>query len=163
MTDKITPCLVLNGEAEAAAAFYAATFPDSRVNAVHRSPGDFPGGREGDVLMVAFTVLGQPFLALNSGPPDRFNQAISFQVLTSDQAETDRYWNAIVGNGGQENACGWCQDKWGLSWQITPRVLMDAMTGLDRAARQRAFAAMMSMRKIDVAAIEAAAIGCAGA
>jgi predicted 3-demethylubiquinone-9 3-methyltransferase (glyoxalase superfamily) len=156
---KITPCLWYDGTAEEAAAFYAATFPDSRVNAVHRAPADFPGGHGGDVLTVDFTVLGMPFLGLNGGPMFKFDEAVSFQVHTDDQEETDRYWNAIVGNGGAESACGWCRDKWGLSWQITPRVLSDAMTNPDRAAAARAMEAMMTMRKIDIATIERALAG----
>jgi len=154
-----TICLWYKGDAEEAARFYAATFPDSSVDAVHRAPGDFPSGKKGDVLTVQFTVLGIPCLGLNGGPGIDHSIAFSFQVATDDQAETDRYWNAIVGNGGQENACGWCQDKWGLSWQITPRVLTEAYTHTDPAVAQRAFEAMMTMRKIDVAAIEAAVRG----
>ena len=154
-----TICLWYKGDAEEAARFYAATFPNSSVDAVHRAPGDFPSGKKGDVLTVQFTVLGIPCLGLNGGPGIDHSIAFSFQVATDDQAETDRYWNAIVGNGGQENACGWCQDKWGLSWQITPRVLTEAYTHADPAVAQRAFEAMMTMRKIDVAAIEAAVRG----
>src|SRR5947209_1661324 len=142
---KNTICLWYDCDAEDAARFYAKTFPDSSVDAVHRAPGDYPAGKQGDVLMVEFTVLGIPCLGLNGGPAIKHNQAFSFQVATADQAETDRYWNAIVGNGGQENACGWCQDKWGVSWQITPEVLMKAVTGPDRAAAQRVFDAMMKM------------------
>ena len=156
---KIAPCLWYDGEAEAAARFYAETFPDSRVDAVHRAPGDYPAGKQGDVLMVEFTVLGMPFLGMNGGPEFRFDEAVSFQVQTEDQAETDRYWNAIVANGGAESACGWCKDRWGLSWQITPRVLMQAMANPDRAAAKRAFEAMMTMGRIDHAAIEAAVRG----
>src|SRR6187455_1828667 len=159
MTPKNTICLWFNKDALEAARFYAATFPDSKVTAVHNAPGDYPSGKEGDVLTVEFTVVGIPCLGLNGGPTFKHNEAFSFQVSTADQAETDRYWNAIVGNGGQENACGWCQDKWGLSWQITPSVLMNAVTGSDRAAAKRAFEAMMPMKKIDVAAIEAARRG----
>ena len=155
---KNTICLWYNGDAEDAARFYAKTFPDSSVGAVHRAPGDFPSGKEGDVLTVEFTVLGIPCLGLNGGPMFKHNEAFSFQVATDDQAETDRYWNAIVGNGGQESDCGWCKDKWGISWQITPRVLMDALgAGGDEA--KRAFDAMMTMQKIDVAAIDAARRG----
>src|SRR5262249_3480332 len=140
------------------ARFYAATFPDSSVNAVFRAPADFPSGKKGDVLTVEFTVLGIPCLGLNGGPAFKHSEAFSFQVATDDQAETDRYWNAIVGNGGQESECGWCKDKWGLSWQITPRVLTEALAKGGDVAK-RAFEAMMTMRKIDVAAIEAAARG----
>ena len=156
---KIAPCLWYDGDAEAAATFYAATFPDSRVDAVHRAPGDYPAGQQGQVLTVEFTVCGMPFLGLNGGPEFRFDEAVSFQVYTEDQAETDRYWNAIVQGGGQESQCGWCKDRWGLSWQITPRVLMQAISHPDKAAAKRAFAAMMTMRKIDHAAIEAALAG----
>jgi len=159
MMSKNTVCLWYDGAALEAATFYAATFPDSAVVAVHRAPGDFPSGKEDDVLMVEFKVMGIPCLGLNGGPAFKHNEAFSFQVATDDQAETDRLWNAIVGNGGEESACGWCKDKWGVSWQITPRVLMDAVTGSDRAAARRAFDAMMEMRKIDVAAIEAARRG----
>jgi predicted 3-demethylubiquinone-9 3-methyltransferase (glyoxalase superfamily) len=156
---KNTICLWYDGDAEEAARFYAKTFPDSFVGAVHLAPGDFPDGKKGDVLMVEFTVLGIPCLGLNGGPTFKHNEAFSFQVATTDQAETDRYWNAIVGNGGQESACGWCKDKWGLSWQITPIVLTRAVTDPDRAAAKRAFDAMMEMKKIDIAAIEAARRG----
>ncbi|MCC6193933.1 MAG: type II toxin-antitoxin system prevent-host-death family antitoxin [Burkholderiales bacterium] len=156
---KNTICLWYDGGAEEAARFYAKTFPDSSVGAVHRAPGDYPSGKEGDVLTVEFSVLGIPCLGLNGGPAFKHNEAFSFQVATADQAETDRYWDAIVGNGGQESACGWCKDKWGLSWQITPTALTEAFTGPDRAAAKRAFDAMMQMRKIDVAAIEAARRG----
>lgn len=159
MMSKNTVCLWYDGAALEAATFYAATFPDSAVVAVHRAPGDFPSGKEDDVLMVEFKVMGIPCLGLNGGPAFKHNEAFSFQVATDDQAETDRLWNAIVENGGEESACGWCKDKWGVSWQITPRVLMDAVTGPDRAAAKRAFDAMMDMRKIDVAAIEAARRG----
>ncbi len=154
-----TVCLWYDGGAEEAARFYAATFPDSSVGAALRAPGDFPSGKKGDVLTVRFTVMGIPCLGLNGGPAFKPNEAFSFQVATADQAETDRYWNAIVGNGGQESACGWCKDKWGLSWQITPLALTDAITDPDPAAAKRAFDAMMTMRKIDVAAIEAARRG----
>ena len=159
MTSKNTICLWYDGTALEAATFYAATFPDSAVHAVHRAPGDFPSGKLGDVLTVEFSVLGIPCLGLNGGPAFKHSEAFSFQVATDDQAETDRYWNAIVGNGGQESECGWCKDKWGLSWQITPRVLTEAFTGDDPAAARRVFEAMMTMRKIDVAAIEAARRG----
>ena len=152
---KTTICLWYDKDAEAAAAFYAETFPDSAVRAVHRAPADFLSGKAGDVLTVEFTVLGIPCLGLNGGPIFPHTEAFSFQVATDDQDETDRYWNAIVGNGGAESACGWCKDRWGVNWQITPRVLTDAMAaGGDEA--KRAFGAMMTMRKIDVAAIEAA-------
>lgn len=156
MTSKNTICLWYDGAALEAATFYAETFPDSKVIAVHHAPGDFPDGKQGDVLTVEFTVLGIPCVGLNGGPAFKHSEAFSFQVSTEDQAETDRYWNAIVGNGGQESACGWCKDKWGLSWQITPRVLIDAVTSPDRAAARRAFDAMMDMHKIDIARIEAA-------
>jgi 2-polyprenyl-6-hydroxyphenyl methylase/3-demethylubiquinone-9 3-methyltransferase len=152
-------CLWYDGAAEDAARFYAQTFPNSKVTAVHRAPGDFPSGKEGQVLTVEFTVVGVPCLGLNGGAAFRHSEAFSFQILTEDQAETDRYWNAIVNNGGAESACGWCKDKWGLSWQITPRILMEATTSSDRAAAKRAFTAMMGMRKIDVAAIQAAMRG----
>ena len=152
-------CLWYDGTAEDAAKFYAKTFPNSSVTAVHRAPGDYPAGKQGDVLTVEFTVLGVPCVGLNGGPMFKHSEAFSFQVITDGQAETDRYWNAIVNNGGAESACGWCKDKWGLSWQITPRVLLDAMTDPDRAAAKRAFDAMMDMRKIDIATIEAARRG----
>ena len=151
-----TICLWFDRDAEAAARFYAATFPDSAVGAIHRAPGDYPDGQQGDVLVVEFTVLGLPCLGLNGGPAFRHSEAFSFQVATADQAETDRYWNAIVGHGGQESACGWCKDRWGISWQITPVQLTRAWTDPDRAAAKRAFDAMMTMKKIDIAAIEAA-------
>jgi 2-polyprenyl-6-hydroxyphenyl methylase/3-demethylubiquinone-9 3-methyltransferase len=156
---KNTICLWYDKDAEAAARFYAETFPDSSVSAVHKAPGDFPGGKEGQVLTVEFTVLGIPCLGLNGGPIFKQTEAFSFQVATKDQEETDRYWNAIVNNGGQESACGWCKDKWGLSWQITPIALTDGMKDPDPAARKRVFDAMMTMQKIDVAAIEAARRG----
>jgi 2-polyprenyl-6-hydroxyphenyl methylase/3-demethylubiquinone-9 3-methyltransferase len=159
MTPKNTICLWYDGTALEAATFYAATFPDSRVTATHRAPGDFPSGKEGDLLTVEFTVCGIPCIGLNGGPTFKPDEAFSFQIATDDQAETDRYWNAIVGNGGQESACGWCKDKWGLSWQITPRALTDAMADPDRAAAKRVFDAMMTMRKIDIAKIEAARRG----
>lgn len=152
-------CLWFNKDAEEAANFYAKTFPDSSVTAVHRAPGDYPSGKKGDVLTVEFTVLGIPCLGLNGGPAFKHSEAFSFQVSTADQAETDRYWNAIVQNGGQESQCGWCKDKWGLSWQITPVALSKAVTDPDRAAAKRAFDAMMTMRKIDIARIEAARRG----
>ena len=156
---KNTICLWYNGDAEDAARFYAETFPDSSVGAVYRAPGDFPSGKKGDVLTVWFTVLGIPCLGLNGGPLFKHDEAFSFQVATDDQAETDRYWNAIVGNGGEESDCGWCKDKWGVSWQITPLALTRAISGADPAAAKRAFDAMMQMRKIDIAAIEAAVRG----
>ena len=157
-TPKNHACLWYEGGAEDAANFYAATFPDTCVTGVHRAPGDYPDGKQGDVLTVEFTVMGIPCIGLNGGPRFQHSEAFSFQVATDDQAETDRYWDAIVGNGGSESQCGWCKDKWGLSWQITPRVLTDAMAaGGDEA--KRAFDAMMKMKKIDVAAIEAARKG----
>jgi 2-polyprenyl-6-hydroxyphenyl methylase/3-demethylubiquinone-9 3-methyltransferase len=159
MVSKNTICLWYDDTALDAAKFYAATFPDSAVGAVHHAPGDYPSGKQGDVLTVEFTVMGIPCLGLNGGPEFEHNEAFSFQVATDDQAETDRLWNAIVGNGGQESACGWCKDKWGLSWQITPRALIAAITDPDKAAAKRAFDAMMEMRKIDIAAIEAARRG----
>jgi predicted 3-demethylubiquinone-9 3-methyltransferase (glyoxalase superfamily) len=152
-------CLWYEHAAEEAANFYAQTFPDTTVKAVHRAPGDYPDGKQGNVLTVEFTVLGIPCVGLNGGSTFRHSEAFSFQVVTDSQEETDRYWDAIVGNGGTESQCGWCKDKWGLSWQITPRVLLDAVGGRDRAAAQRAFAAMMQMKKIDIAAIEAAVAG----
>lgn len=154
-----TVCLWYDGTAEEAARFYAATFPGSAVTAVHLAPGDYPAGKEGDVIMVEFTVLGIPCLGLNGGPGESHSNAFSFQVITEDQAETDRYWKAIVDNGGSANVCGWCQDKWGVSWQITPRALMEAVTSKDRAAAKRAFQAMMEMGKIDIAGIERAVRG----
>ena len=155
---KNTICLWFNGDAEAAASFYAATFPDSHVFAVNRAPTDFPSGSAGDVLTVEFTVAGIPCMGLNGGPNFPQTEAFSFMIATDDQAETDRYWNAIVGNGGQESACGWCKDRWGVSWQITPRALTDALAaGGDTA--QRAFTAMMDMTKIDVATIDRAVRG----
>lgn len=159
MNSKNTICLWYDGTALDAAAFYARTFPDSTVDAVHHAPGDYPAGKQGDVLTVEFTVMGIPCLGLNGGPAFKHNEAFSFQVMTEDQEETDRLWNAIVDNGGQASACGWCKDRWGVSWQITPRVLMEAVTGSDRAAAKRAFQAMMPMGKIDVARIEAAVRG----
>jgi predicted 3-demethylubiquinone-9 3-methyltransferase (glyoxalase superfamily) len=159
MNRKNTICLWYNGTAEEAAHFYADTFPDSSVDAVHLAPGDYPSGKQGDVLTVEFTVMGIPCLGLNGGPIFAHSEAFSFQVATDDQAETDRYWNAIIGNGGQPSACGWCRDKWGLSWQISPRVLTDAVTHSDPATAKRAFDAMMGMTRIDIAAIEAAIKG----
>jgi predicted 3-demethylubiquinone-9 3-methyltransferase (glyoxalase superfamily) len=152
-------CLWYNGTAEEAAKFYAKTFPNSAVTGVHYAPSDYPDGKEGQVLTVEFTVLGIPCIGLNGGPAFKHSEAFSFQVLTEDQAETDRYWNAIVGNGGAESMCGWCKDRWGISWQITPKALADAVGGTDKAAARRAFEAMMGMKKIDVAAIEAAVRG----
>jgi predicted 3-demethylubiquinone-9 3-methyltransferase (glyoxalase superfamily) len=148
-----------HGEARKAAEFYAQTFPESSVGKVNEAPSDFPGGSKGAELTVEFTVLGQSFVGLNGGPNFKPNEAVSFMVITENQEETDRYWNAIVQNGGQESECGWCKDKWGFSWQITPRVLLDATTSSDEAAAKRAFEAMMTMRKIDVAKIEAALRG----
>lgn len=159
MTPKNAICLWYDGAALEAATFYAATFPDSAVGRVMHAPGDFPSGQQGDILTVEFTVLGIPCIGLNGGPAFRHSEAFSFQVATDDQAETDRYWDAIVGNGGEESACGWCRDKWGISWQISPRALLDAIVDPDRAAARRAFDAMMTMRKIDIAAIEAARRG----
>ncbi|HVI25056.1 MAG TPA: VOC family protein [Xanthomonadaceae bacterium] len=156
---KNTICLWYDGTALEAATFYAETFPDSAVLAVHHAPGDYPDGRRGDVLTVDFTVMGIPCIGLNGGPAFPQTEAFSFQVSTEDQAETDRLWDAIVGNGGQESACGWCKDKWGVNWQITPRVLVEAITDPDPAAAKRAFDAMMTMRRIDIAAIEAARRG----
>jgi 2-polyprenyl-6-hydroxyphenyl methylase/3-demethylubiquinone-9 3-methyltransferase len=159
VTAKNTICIWYDREAEAAARFYAETFPDSSVKAVHRAPGDYPSGKQGDVLTVEFTVMGIPCLGLNGGPEFKQSEAFSFQVATEDQAETDRYWNAIVNNGGQESQCGWCKDRWGLSWQITPVALTRAFSNPDRNVAKRAFDAMMNRKKIDIAAIEAAARG----
>ena len=159
MTSKNTICLWYERDAVDAANFYAKTFPDSAVGAVMRAPGDFPDGKLGDVLTVEFTVAGIPCIGLNGGPHFKHSEAFSFQIATDDQAETDRLWNAVVGNGGQESDCGWCKDRWGLSWQITPRALIAAITDPDRAAAKRAFDAMMTMKKIDIAAIEAARLG----
>lgn len=156
---KNTICLWYDRDAEEAATFYASTFPDSSVDKVYRAPGDNPSGKKGDVLTVEFTVLGIPCIGLNGGPTFKHTEAFSFQVATDDQAETDRYWNAIVQNGGQESVCGWCKDKWGVSWQITPVALTQAVADPDPAAAQRAFEAMMQMKKIDIAAIEAARRG----
>lgn len=156
MVSKNTICLWYDSDALDAARFYAQTFPDSAVGRVMHAPGDYPSGKEGNVLTVEFTVMGIPCLGLNGGTAFKQSEAFSFQVATDDQAETDRLWNAIVNNGGQESECGWCKDKWGVSWQITPRVLTDAINDPDRAAAKRAFDAMMTMRKIDVATIEKA-------
>jgi 2-polyprenyl-6-hydroxyphenyl methylase/3-demethylubiquinone-9 3-methyltransferase len=158
-TPRNTVCLWFNGDAEEAARFYAATFPDSAMGAVFRAPTDFPAGRAGDVLTVAFTVAGIPCIGLNGGPAFRHSEAFSFQIATDDQAETDRLWHAIVGNGGQASACGWCRDRWGLHWQITPRALTDGIADPDPASAQRVFTAMMGMTKIDIATIEAARRG----
>ncbi|SHN06771.1 Glyoxalase superfamily enzyme, possibly 3-demethylubiquinone-9 3-methyltransferase [Duganella sacchari] len=158
MISKNTICLWYDKDAEEAANFYASVFPDSKVTAVHRAPGDFPGGQQGQVLTVEFTVCGVPCVGLNGGPIFKHSEAFSFQIATDNQEETDRYWNAIIGNGGAASECGWCKDKWGLSWQITPRVLTDAMAKGGEVA-QRAFQAMMKMSKIDVAQIEAAVRG----
>ena len=154
--DRIATCLWFDKNAEEAANFYATTFPDSRVGKVMRAPGDFPSGKQGDALTVELTVLGQAFVGLNGGPEFHFTEAVSFMVYTDDQDETDRYWNAIVSNGGSESACGWCKDRFGLSWQIVPRRLMELMTSPDREVAKRAFDAMMQMKKIDIAALEAA-------
>ena len=159
MNNKNTICLWYNGDALEAATFYANTFPDSEVKAVHRAPGDYPSGKQGDELTVEFTVLGIPCVGLNGGPLFKHSEAFSFQVSTEDQEETDRLWHALIDNGGQASACGWCKDKWGLSWQISPRVLVDAVTSKDPAVAKRAFEAMMTMTKIDIATIEAAIAG----
>jgi 2-polyprenyl-6-hydroxyphenyl methylase/3-demethylubiquinone-9 3-methyltransferase len=153
--NKNTICVWYDKDAEAAARFYAETFPDSFVGAVHRAPGDFPFGKKGDVLTVEFTVFGIPCIGLNGGPVFKHSEAFSFQISTEDQEETDCYWNAIVGNGGAQSECGWCKDRWGVNWQITPRILSEAMAA-GGAEAQRAFAAMMTMQKIDVATIDAA-------
>ncbi len=155
---KNTICLWYDRDAEAAAEFYAATFPDSAVTGVHRAPSDFPSGKASDVLTVEFTVYGIPCIGLNGGPAFKQTEAFSFQILTENQEETDRYWDAVVDNGGQESACGWCKDRWGVSWQITPRTLIEALAAGEDEAR-RAFDAMMTMQKIDVAAIDAARRG----
>lgn len=157
--EKNTICLWYDVDAEEAARFYAQTFPDSSVDAVHAAPGDYPSGKQGDVITVEFTVMGIPCVGLNGGPEFKHNEAFSFQVATETQEETDRYWNAIVWNGGEESQCGWCKDKWGLSWQITPIALTRGVTDPDPAVAKRVFDAMMTMKKIDIAAIEAARQG----
>ncbi len=159
MAPKNTLCIWYDGTALEAAQFYAQTFPDSAVGTIFRAPGDYPAGKEGDVLTVAFTIMGIPCIGLNGGPEFQHSEAFSFQVATDDQAETDRLWNTIINHGGQASACGWCKDRWGISWQITPRALTDAIADPDRAAAQRAFEAMMGMGEIDIAAIEAARRG----
>jgi predicted 3-demethylubiquinone-9 3-methyltransferase (glyoxalase superfamily) len=158
MQAKNTICLWFEKDAEAAARFYAATFPDSKVTSVHKAPGDYPGGKAGDALTVTFTVCGVPCMGINGGPMFKHSEAFSFQIATDNQEETDRYWDAIVNNGGQESQCGWCKDRWGISWQVTPRALLDALAA-GGAEGQRAFAAMMSMKKIDIATIEKARRG----
>ncbi|WP_434604083.1 VOC family protein [Pseudomonas sp. R1-7] len=159
MNNKNRICLWYDGDAQDAAQFYAKTFPDSAVNAIHHAPGDYPSGNQGDVITVDFTVIGIPCIGLNGGAMFKHSEAFSFQVTTDDQAETDRLWHAIIDNGGQASACGWCKDKWGVSWQISPRVLIEAITSPDKAAAKRAFEAMMTMTRIDIAAIEAAVKG----
>ena len=159
MDNKISVFLWYNGDAEDAARFYARTFPNSSVGAIHHAPADFPSGKAGAVLVVEFTVLGMPCVGLNGGPGKMHNESFSFQVATDDQSETDRYWNALIGNGGAASACGWCKDKWGISWQITPRALTRGIADPDAGVRKRVFAAMLTMSKIDIAAIEAARRG----
>ena len=159
MNNKNRICLWYDGNAQEAAEFYARTFPDSAVSAIHHAPGDYPSGKQGDVITVEFTVIGIPCVGLNGGSAFKHSEAFSFQIATEDQAETDRLWNAIIDNGGEASVCGWCKDKWGLSWQISPRVLLEAVASPDKAAAKRAFEAMMTMTKIDIAAIEAAVKG----
>jgi len=159
MTAKNTVCLWYDNDAEDAASFYASTFPDSRVIAVHKAPADYPSGKAGDVITVEFTVMGVPCIGLNGGKAFSHSEAFSFQVATDSQEETDRYWHSIVGNGGSESVCGWCKDKWGLSWQISPRILTEAVAGTDRAVAGRVFEAMLQMKKIDIATIEKAIKG----
>lgn len=161
MNDKtrIRPCLWFNKDAEEAAEFYAATFPDTRIDLIQRAPGDYPSGTEGSVLVVELTLMGTPVMFLNGGPLFSQSEAFSFQVFTEDQEETDRYWSALVGNGGQESQCSWCKDRWGVSWQIVPRALLEGTKDPDPAAAKRVFQAMMGMQKIDIAAIEAARRG----
>ncbi|PRC90923.1 VOC family protein [Solimicrobium silvestre] len=159
MDTKNTICLWFDGNAMDAAGFYAATFPASSLGAVLRSPGDYPGGKQGDILTVEFTVLGIPCVGINGGPGIKHNEAFSFQITTDDQAETDRLWDAIVQNGGQESQCGWCKDRWGISWQITPRILLAALSDNDPAVSKRVFEAMMTMKKIDISVIEEARRG----
>jgi len=161
MTAKIQPCLWFNKNAEEAANFYADTFPDSRIDSIERAPGDYPSGKAGDVLVITMTILGMPFMLLNGGPEFTFDEAVSFQVATDDQEETDRYWNAIVANGGQESVCGWCKDRFGLSWQITPKRLTELMSDGNPAKSKAAFDAMMQMGKIDIAALNRAVEGVA--
>jgi predicted 3-demethylubiquinone-9 3-methyltransferase (glyoxalase superfamily) len=156
MTRKIQPCLWFNKNAEEAAHFYSETFPDSRIDSIERAPGDYPNGESGDVLVVTMTILGMPFMLLNGGPNFTFDEAVSFQVATEDQAETDRYWDAIVSNGGEESVCGWCKDRFGLSWQITPKRLTELIASPDPARAKAAFEAMMLMGKIDIAALDRA-------
>jgi len=153
---RLAPCLWYDGQAEQAATLYASIFPDSSVDAVNRAPTDYPNGKAGDVLTVSFTLLGQKFLGLNGGPMFKFNESVSFQVYTKDQEETDRYWNALIADGGAPSMCGWCKDKFGLSWQITPTALMEMMSSTDMAASKRAMGAMMQMGKIDIATLERA-------